>query len=215
MVIKRAAFALVENCEIRNMELYLENMSDSMIRGCIFANTFHSTAIVHYTSNGTIEDNEITGTVSVSGTSNVTLRDNVCHESAYAQYPSASTRNLYIDDSRAVVHAYGNIFHGAPNATILLAYGSTLSGTGNHFLKGSGPWVVELAVYPNANQIDLTNNYWGTTDAAEIASWIYDRNDDPVNIKGTVLFEPFSDIPLPVEKKSLGSFKAMFRDATR
>jgi hypothetical protein len=197
------------------MALYLQGMTDSMVRNCTFANTFYDTAIDHYVSNGTIEGNEITGTVGISGPSNVTLRDNVCHESAYAQYPSASTRNLYIDDSRAVVQAYGNIFHGASNATILLAYGSTLSGTGNHFLKGSGPWVVELAVYPNANQIDLTNNYWGTTDAAEIASWIYDQNDDPVNIKGTVLFEPFSDIPLPVEKKSLGSFKAMFRDATR
>jgi hypothetical protein len=30
-------------------------------------------------------------------------------------------------------------------------------------------------------------------------------------IKGTVLFEPFSDVPLPAEKKSLGSFMAMFR----
>jgi len=30
-------------------------------------------------------------------------------------------------------------------------------------------------------------------------------------IKQTVQFEPFSSVPLPTEKKSLGGFKGMFR----
>ena len=59
---------------------------------------------------------------------------------------------------------------------------------------------------------DLTNNYWGTTDSAQIQQWIFDINDDP-SVQATVLYDPSASDALPVEdgKKSLGGLKAMFR----
>lgn len=61
-----------------------------------------------------------------------------------------------------------------------------------------------------AANVDLRNNYWGTSDPDSIAAMIRDGNDDPT-IKQTVQFEPFSPVPLDTEKKSLGGFKAFFR----
>ncbi len=39
---------------------------------------------------------------------------------------------------------------------------------------------------------------------------IYDSQDDP-NIHYTIQFEPFADGPVPTEKRSPGSLKALFR----
>ena len=39
-------------------------------------------------------------------------------------------------------------------------------------------------------EVDLTNNFWGTTDPAQIAEWILDGNDDPLH-EGVVIYEPF------------------------
>ena len=59
-------------------------------------------------------------------------------------------------------------------------------------------------------ELDFRNNYWGTSDAEEISARIQDGYDDPSEYVH-VLFEPFSPVPLPDEKKSLGDVKRMFR----
>jgi len=56
----------------------------------------------------------------------------------------------------------------------------------------------------------LTNNYWGTANAADIDQWITDQNDDPA-ILAEVLYTPFSGMALPSENKSWGAVKALFR----
>ncbi len=63
--------------------------------------------------------------------------------------------------------------------------------------------------YEHINQ-DMQGNFWGTDDPDSIAAMIWDSNDDP-SLHFTVLFEPFAGGPVPTEKKSFGSVKAMFR----
>jgi hypothetical protein len=64
-------------------------------------------------------------------------------------------------------------------------------------------------LYEHVTQ-DFRGNYWGTTDPDSIAAMIQDSTDYP-EIHSTVLFEPFAGGPVPTEKKSFGSIKAMFR----
>ena len=89
--------------------------------------------------------------------------------------------------------------------------GTSFYFNGNHILHGDGP-AVKLSGFidPPAEILDFSNNYWGTTEADSIAAWIWDENDDS-NVEGEVVFEPFSPVPLPDEKKSLGDVKRMFR----
>jgi len=60
---------------------------------------------------------------------------------------------------------------------------------------------------------DLTNNYWGTTDADSIAAWIDDANDHPgdLNYRGIVDFEPFLVDQVPVQTNTLDDVKGLFR----
>ncbi len=60
-----------------------------------------------------------------------------------------------------------------------------------------------------AVHVDMKNNYWGTAYADSIARWIWDGNDDPA-ITAFVDYLPFSATPLPAEKRSLGSLKALY-----
>jgi hypothetical protein len=82
---------------------------------------------------------------------------------------------------------------------------------GSHILHGAGPSVyLETFLNPPIRTLDLTNNYWGTASADTIASWIYDGHDNPA-IYGYVQFEPFSAGVIPIEKKSLGGVKGLYR----
>ena len=64
---------------------------------------------------------------------------------------------------------------------------------------------------PSSAYIDVRNNHWGTSSTEALLAYrIWDGNDDP-NLKIFVDYMPFSTEPLETEKKSMGSFKSMFR----
>ena len=71
-------------------------------------------------------------------------------------------------------------------------------------------WVTDRPSCTSIKHLDFTNNHWGTADADSIQAWIRDSNDTE-NACYYVDYVPFSDVPLPTEKKSLGGLKAMFR----
>lgn len=58
--------------------------------------------------------------------------------------------------------------------------------------------------------LDMTNNWWGAADPDSIQAWIYDGNDRP-EYPYFIQWDPFLPGPLPVQKKSLGGVKALFR----
>jgi hypothetical protein len=101
-----------------------------------------------------------------------------------------------------------NIFGGGEDATLFLS-GNSVEMHDNHILNG-GSYTVKINNYESPNYtLDLTNNWWGTADSTQIATWIRDVHDDPkYNIE--VKFVPFADQPLPAQSKSFGQLKAGF-----
>ena len=102
------------------------------------------------------------------------------------------------------------ILTGGGIATVRIANGSVVMHH-NHIMKNAG-YSVLVADYqsPPSRVLDFTDNYWGTAESDSISSWIWDGNDDP-SIHAIVDYEPFSPVPLPSEKKSMGDIKRMFR----
>jgi hypothetical protein len=80
----------------------------------------------------------------------------------------------------------------------------------NHILRGEGAWYVETTEYfPWTYHLDMTNNYWGTTDLDEIAEWIWDGYDqDDVEIY--IDYEPIADQPVGTEQRSWSDVKALY-----
>ncbi len=80
---------------------------------------------------------------------------------------------------------------------------------GSDLVKGTGA-AVRCDISSSSVVHDLTDNWWGTSSASEIASWIVDNSDDP-NIGGVVLYSPFAGQSVPTESTSWGDLKALFR----
>jgi hypothetical protein len=105
----------------------------------------------------------------------------------------------------------GNIFPGGSYATMTFDGQGTATLHACHILQGSGPRVRTGSTGP-AYVIDLTNNYWGTTDVQQIAGSIVDHNDFSY-LTATVLFQPFFEQPVPTGRISFGTVKARFGEA--
>jgi len=111
-----------------------------------------------------------------------------------------------------------NVIKCGGSSTMWIGAGSeAIDFAGNEIYKGTTHTLVAQSYNPNMQgpfvHFDFTNNYWGTDDPDSIAAWIDDANDHPNNPHywGIVDFEPFESEPVPVEKKSLGGLKSMFR----
>jgi hypothetical protein len=102
----------------------------------------------------------------------------------------------------------GNTFAGGEFASLYFTGQATAAMSGNHILQGTSGWRVRLnSTSGSGHIIDLRNNFWGTTDAQAIAGSILDSNIDP-QITGTVLFEPFSELPVSTRTISFGELKS-------
>jgi hypothetical protein len=117
----------------------------------------------------------------------------------------------------AVLARTGCTFLGSGNSLgpcssrTLWFWGGTAVFQGNHILRGDGYSVYcEGFGAPPVTTVTLPNNYWGTTSADSIAAWIWDGNDDP-GLYVNVDVEPFSPVPVPEKKESMGGVKALFR----
>jgi hypothetical protein len=105
-----------------------------------------------------------------------------------------------------------NVIGGASYATLCFRGTSTADFHGNHILKGSGPTVRVDGYVLEPIQIDLTDNYWGTTSADSLSAWILDGNDPHPpweTWNGFVVFQPFAERPVPAPTTSFGSLKAL------
>jgi hypothetical protein len=117
---------------------------------------------------------------------------------------------VQLDLGGATVSATENEFLGGTYSTIRMG-NVTCDIHGNRILNAGG-WSVRLE-YPYTPPevvVDMTGNYWGTTDAAQIAEWIYDGND-PSPVFGHVDFIPFLEAPTAAEPKTWGQVKGLYR----
>jgi hypothetical protein len=86
--------------------------------------------------------------------------------------------------------------------------------SGNHFLRGDDDtwWVHTPTIYPltDPRNINLENNYWGTTDTALLDQWIYDGNDNE-EVDIFIDYLPLADGPVQTESTTWGALKSLFR----
>jgi hypothetical protein len=114
-------------------------------------------------------------------------------------------------DQRTSATVDGSSLTGGSNSVVLARDSNALTIHGCDFHKGTGPVIRSSRPAAwGAVTYDLTNNYWGTTDEAEIQSWIIDSNDDS-SIYATVLYTPFAGQSVPSETTTWGDLKALFR----
>ena len=95
-------------------------------------------------------------------------------------------------------------------ATVYVSTQSTVQLNNNHIFHDGELAVMLRWFFNELVPQDLTNNYWGTTDADSIAMWIQDINDDS-SIHSAANYLPIADGPVPTESTSWGAVKAMFR----
>jgi len=106
--------------------------------------------------------------------------------------------------ARDVLFAGGSLetlHFGAPNLVDMF---------GNHILNAGA-----LSVYAGGSQfdprtIDLSSNWWGTSDLDQIEEWIHHAPDDPTGNGLTVDYVPIYLGPVPVEGSSMGTLKSSF-----
>jgi hypothetical protein len=104
-----------------------------------------------------------------------------------------------------------SILTGGSNSVVFARDADAITIHDCDLVRGAGPVVrtTRPAVWGPVTH-DLANNYWGTTDEAQIQAWIIDSTDDP-NIYATVTYAPFAGQSVPSETTTWGDLKALFR----
>ena len=199
----------ISNCSFYDMYIYLDGVSNGIIRDCVFEHPEgrnQSLSVNYINSNGLIVGAITDGMVGCAGVSQLVIRNSVFRK-------GTAWFNLSVSEKDAHVEVHDSVMEGGTYCTVHLSSAPSIIGSGNHFLNGGTEFSIVLQYYgeySNNPKVDLRGNYWGTNDPAQIDAWIYDIHDDP-NEDTEVLYQPFSDVPLPTEKKSLGSFKSLYR----
>jgi hypothetical protein len=123
--------------------------------------------------------------------------------------------------AQAGVTSYGsyltarhNYFGGAALITVFLdyiVYADQVLLTHNDLLNGG-----DLSVKVSGGgisapfELDLTNNYWGTTDTAQIDEWIWDDADSHRTVDPIVRYLPLRERSIPNASTSMSRLKALF-----
>lgn len=195
------------------------------IRGCIF----EAVGVGITTNNSidiSIEDCHISatalGVMVWSGTTGVISNSWIAGQGSGLVVENGSQMNLYNTiltggslagmevNGRSSLLGVGNIIQGGDFATIRLNRSGIILAD-SHVLRSSGRAVLCQYSIPGEEwNVDLKNNWWGTSEADSIASMIWDSSDDSA-VHATVQYVPFLDHPVGSEEKSVSDLKGMFR----
>lgn len=100
---------------------------------------------------------------------------------------------------------------GAPWSTLYFGNSATANIHNCDILNGGGDSVYTIGYdCTYMHHIDLTGNYWGTTEAEQIESWIHYDHESGPNCS-VVDYVPFAGSSVPTEPQSWGGVKALFR----
>ena len=202
--VRGATGAIVENCEFVGNGLGI----DFQPRNCIVLDSSFSGGIVgvqvSFGGSGQIERCTFAGQgnygVVGTGGSQVFLSDCV--------FDSDMGVNVQVE---GYLEGSGNDLAGGTWATLEFTRLSTIIFHGNHILNAGG-WSVRAISGPEPiKYFDLSGNYWGTTDTAQMDEWIYDRNDRET-YWAIVDYLPLAGQPIPTGESSMGRLKARFSD---
>jgi hypothetical protein len=205
--------------------------SDGLIVSDLFVLGSGTAIIAQQADNVLLERIDVAGTIAgistVSGTS-ATIRDaRLLTTGVSLGVTGASVVDLagstLVSDLKAIrvsgqnslLLGSDNSFRGGSFAVIHMAALGDAVISSSDILRGEGPAVfAEGYQFEPTFNIDLRDNFWGTTEADSIAAWIVDGNDlhdPPLDPNySNVLFEPFREQSIPTVRSSLGSLKAGF-----
>lgn len=155
-------------------------------------------------STGTIQNTTITG--SIFAGLMVTYNSQV--DLAGVNIDGGEYGLIIMDGS--VVNGSNVVLQGTSVAALNVASESRVTLNNSHVLPYSGVGVRTYAYFGSPVVLDLTGNYWGTTDTNSIDSMILDVNDNP-SVHCTVLYEPFANGQVPTETTTWGDLKSLFR----
>jgi hypothetical protein len=153
-----------------------------------------------------ISNNTITGNLNFGGGHNVVIADNVIYGLTLDDVRSPYNGSLVIERNLICNSRIGVTFYHRSDGNQVIFQNNTISNNTvgiQMSLPGAAyaPAIVNNNVYDNFLNVDLfspvsinlTNNWWGTTDQQAINQSIYDFKND-FNL-GTVNFVPFSTSP--------------------
>ncbi|RKZ12558.1 hypothetical protein DRQ32_03415, partial [bacterium] len=188
---------LVEDCQITDDSdwtygIQLSNSpSNCTVRDCTIIG---GSSGIQYSGTGWVEDctlrgQRTTGLQVVSGGHMVARRCIV-----------GPTRTSIVATSGRL-DLYDSVLEGGTRETI---YSTGDVYVRNSHILNAGGLSVLGRTHTHIGIIDLRNNWWGTSDPAQVLAWIDDKY-------GTVLWEPFNDMPIPTESTSMSELKSQFR----
>jgi len=194
----------VERCQFEGDALGLDFQSqDNVVRDCTFSGTIVGLQF-SFGATGTVQRcffSENIGNVGLGllDASSATLTD--------SRFAQVSTTNVNVSNGSNLTGS-GNVFHGGGQYTIRIVPTASIDLRESHIFNNGG-WsaLVETGVIV-PKTFDLRDNYWGTTDAAQIVEWIHDGTDDGSGSE--ILFEPFYDHPVPIKATGFGNLKSLF-----
>lgn len=196
---------LIENCQFAGAQAYMSN-SDAVFRSC----HFDGGTIGIYVVNGArcqVWDCDV---------ANVSwgIRTDLGVPPSRCDIYSSRLAGIYgalLIGQRTSATVQGSVLAGGSTAVVNAADSDALSVHQCDIVRGSGPAILcHRPAAWGAVMYEFADNYWGTTDEAQIREWIIDSNDD-ASIFATVQYTPFSGQSVPVESTTWGDLKALWR----
>ncbi len=196
---------LVEDCFFDGAMEYVKNLESVTFRRCEIQNVVVGLE-VHNGTHCIIDDCRINNCENVGV---VAWGYNTVCDFEESEISSGSL-SVYVD-TYSSVNATNTIFTGGTWAVFDFNNSSFSQISNCHLFRGSGPYI-KSDRHPSIGELslDFSNNYWGTTDPAEIRMWIWDGVNDPDNTS-TIIFEPFHGGPIQTESISWDQLKALYR----
>ena len=207
----------VAECSFENVHMGLFTIWSPVriyVRDCVFDGGVNGCGFSNGAS-GSIERCEfrnLSNYAVIAGSGPLTVIDNVIDlDSGWGMYLTTS----------AAVTVRDNIIATRTGSCLFVnALGERLDFRNNHLLRrgiDGGPdlggfFAKTVDWYTGSpGYVDLSGNYWGTTDLGEIEEYIIDGHDlDQVNI--FIEFEPIADSPVSTRSRSWNEVRELFRD---
>lgn len=163
--------------------------STGIVRGCRFENNYSAQVVSRLGANLLLEDS----------------------------YLGAGAEVTIDCSAGGKIEAHDNVIEAGTAITIWgleISQASQMIFSGNDIEHGSGPSVeVRGGGQTEVIELDFSNNFWGTTDTAQIDLWISDELDrDPryPDRYPIVVYDPIREQSVQLRQRSMGSFKRAF-----
>ncbi len=195
----------VEDCEFAGAQAYVSN-SDAVFRRCRFDGGTSAIEVV----NGArchVWDCDV---ANVSWGISTDLGSPPSRCDIYSSRVAGIYGALFVGH-RTTAIVDGSVLTGGSNAVVYSYNADAITIRGCDFVKSAGPvFRCERPAALGLVTYDVANNYWGTSDEAQIREWIIDSSDD-ASIFATVQYSPFSGQSVPTESTTWGGLKALWR----